>query len=189
MELTSLGIGGAWLAESEVWPDSRGHLREWFKHEDIFKRAGINFGVQQANLSVSKKGVIRGIHFSFAPEGQSKLVTCVSGSILDVIVDVRPTSKTFGKHLSVELKAQEGRSILIEHGLGHGFISMEDDSAVAYLLSSAFNPKHEAGINPFDPDLKINWQIERLAGTAVALSQKDLTAPSLKDHLASKNRN
>jgi dTDP-4-dehydrorhamnose 3,5-epimerase len=187
MELTPLGIEGAWLAESKAWPDSRGHLREWFKYSDIVNQTGIDFKVEQANISVSKKGVIRGIHYSNAPEGQAKWVTCVKGAIRDVIVDVRPTSQTFGRHISVELRAQEGRSVLIGHGLGHGFIAMEDDSVVSYLISSEFDPKHELGIHPFDQSLKINWQIERLGGSAVIVSEKDIVASSFKDLIASKN--
>ena len=187
MDLTPLGIQGAWLAESKAWPDSRGHLREWFKQKDVLLQTGIDFKVQQANISLSRKGVIRGIHYSTALEGQSKWVTCVSGVILDVIVDLRPSSQTFGRYVSVELRAQEGRSVLIEGGLGHGFISMEDNSVVAYLLSSEFNPKYELGIHPFDQDLEINWQIERLEGSQVTISDKDLSAPTLRDQIAPKN--
>ena len=188
MNLCPLGIEGAWLAESEVWTDNRGYFNEWFKHKEILAKTGIDFNVEQANVSRSAKGVIRGIHFSNAPQGQAKWIKCLSGSILDVIVDVRPGSQTFKEHLSVELKAGDGRSLLIDRALGHGFISLEDNSTVAYLTSSEFNSIQEVGFDPFDPALKIDWQIERLGGSKVVLSEKDLTAPTLKELLASKNK-
>ena len=147
---------------------------------------GINFSVQQANVSLSKRGVIRGIHYSRAPEGQAKWVTCVAGAIMDVVIDIRPTSQTFGKHVSVELNAQEGKSVLIESGLGHGFVAMEDNSVVAYILSSKFNPIYEMGLNPLDPELGIDWQFARLGGLEVVLSEKDLTAPNFRDLIAPK---
>jgi dTDP-4-dehydrorhamnose 3,5-epimerase len=188
MELTPLGIEGAWLAESEVWSDNRGNLKEWFKHKEIFEKTGIDFAVQQANISSSNKGVIRGIHFSCAPQGQAKWVSCVSGVILDVVVDTRPSSPTFKKYVSVELNGGDGKAVLIDHGLGHGFISLQDETAVAYLLSSEFNPQYEIGFNPLDPTLGINWQTERLGGLNVTLSEKDLIAPTLKDLLESKSK-
>jgi dTDP-4-dehydrorhamnose 3,5-epimerase len=186
MELTPLGIEGVWLAESPVWSDDRGGFREWFKGEDVRSITGIDFSIQQANVSLSKKGVIRGIHFSLAPKGQAKWVSCVSGAILDVIVDVRPTSQTFGQYVSVDLNSQQGKSIFIERGLGHGFIALEDNSTVAYFQSSEFNPKYELGINPFDPDIEIDWQIGRIGDSKVILSEKDSAAPNLRDLVALK---
>jgi len=97
MKLTPLGIEGVWVAESPVWRDDRGFFREWFKAEDIKKVTGRNFSIEQANISVSSAGTLRGIHYSIAPRGQAKWITCVSGSIKDVIVDIRPDSQTFGK--------------------------------------------------------------------------------------------
>lgn len=187
MKLTPLEIEGAWLAESDVWTDNRGRLNEWFKHKEIFEKTGIDFAALQANISSSKKGVIRGIHFSCAPEGQAKWVSCVAGVILDVVVDTRPSSPTFSKYVSVELKGGDGKAVLIAQGLGHGFISLHDESAVAYLLSSEFNPQYELGFSPLDPTLEINWQTERLDGIKVTLSKKDLSAPTLRDLLTSKN--
>ena len=123
MKLTSLGIDGAWVAESPVWSDERGFFREWFKSEDVLAATGINFSIQQANISQSQRRVIRGIHYSLAPEGQAKWVTCVNGRIRDVIVDIRPGSPTFGKSVFVELNGLDGLAVLIGPGLGHGFAS------------------------------------------------------------------
>ena len=181
MELTPLGIEGAWLAESPVWSDDRGFFREWFKREEIFSKTGIDFSAQQANISVSNKGVIRGIHYSLAPEGQAKWVTCVTGSVIDVIVDIRPNSPTYKKVEYINLKGNESRSLLIGEGLGHGFISLEDGSSLSYLLSSPYLPESEFEILPTDETLKINWHRELVGEFGIVLSLEDAQAPSLDD--------
>jgi dTDP-4-dehydrorhamnose 3,5-epimerase len=178
MELTPLGIEGAWLAQSPVRHDARGFFREWFKREDIYAKTGIDFPVNQANISISKKGVIRGIHYSLAPGSQAKWITCVSGSIKDVIVDIRPKSPTFKKIEYVNLSANDGKCVLISGGLGHGFISLEETSCISYLLSSSYLPEFEFGIYPFDTDLNINWG--DLGGASV-LSSNDKNSLSLRE--------
>ena len=177
MELTPLGIEGAWLAESPVWSDERGFFREWFKSEDIEKATGKSFGIEQANISVSSKGTLRGIHYSIAPRGQAKWVTCVAGSIKDVIVDIRPESKTFGKWVEVELKGDSGKAVLISEGLGHGFLALEDNTTVAYLVSTPFSPTYEYEINPLDERIGITWG---MGNQDLRISEKDLRAPSLE---------
>ena len=178
MELTPLGIEGAWLAESPVFSDDRGHFREWFKHEEIYFKTGFNFSVLQANVSESKRGVIRGIHYSLSPEGQAKWITCLSGAILDVIVDIRPNSPTFKKVELIRIDATCQKSLLVGSGLGHGFISLSENSTVSYLLSSRYNPTLEYAINFFDKDLKIDL-CDLLADTNPLLSEKDRLAPGL----------
>lgn len=175
MKLTPLSIDGAWLAEFPLHNDNRGSFREWFKHSEILEKTGSNFLVSQANISVSSYGVVRGIHYSLSPEGQAKWITCLKGSILDVIVDIRPMSPTFRRVEHVDLCAREGRAVLISQGLGHGFAAFEDDSVVSYLLSSPFSPITEYAINPFDIDLGIQWQTKN-----PILSLKDMNAPSLE---------
>jgi dTDP-4-dehydrorhamnose 3,5-epimerase len=108
MELTPLGIDGVWLAGSPVWSDDRGFFREWFKSADIEDATGRDFGIEQANISLSSRGTLRGIHYSIAPRGQAKWITCVSGSIQDVIVDIRPELSTFGQWIEVELMCNLG---------------------------------------------------------------------------------
>jgi dTDP-4-dehydrorhamnose 3,5-epimerase len=181
MELTPLGIEGVWLAESPVWNDDRGYFREWFKHEEVFSMTGIDFSVQQANISSSQRGVIRGIHYSLAPEGQAKWVTCVQGSILDVVVDLRPESTTFKEYEIIDLKGNEGRALLIGSGLGHGFLSLEDNTTTSYLLSSQYSPDFEYEIQPTDPELNIDWHLELIGGVGVVVSKKDAQAPTLKE--------
>jgi dTDP-4-dehydrorhamnose 3,5-epimerase len=176
MEITPLGIQGAWLATSPLWADDRGGFREWFRFADIEAVTGINFSVAQANLSESKGGVVRGIHYSLAPMGQAKWVTCVTGAIRDVIVDIRPTSPTYGKYVSVDLVGGDGQVVLIGASLGHGFVSLIDGSTVAYLVTSPYSPNDEFEINPLDPVIAIDWG---LPSSELLLSPKDVGAPGL----------
>ena len=180
MELTPLGIDGVWLAESPAWSDDRGFFREWFKSEDIKTATGRDFRIEQANISLSSAGTLRGIHYSIASRGQAKWITCVSGSIQDVIVDIRPESKTFGQWVDVELKGDSGKAILISEGLGHGFLALEDNTAVAYLVSTPFSLMDEFEINPLDTKISINW---RMKLGELKMSQKDLHAPTLDQQL------
>ena len=178
MELTPLGIEGAWLAESPVWSDDRGFFREWFKSESIKQVVGREFNVEQANISSSTKGTVRGIHYSLAAKGQAKWVTCVSGLIKDVIVDIRPSSKTYGKWIEIELNGTSGNAVLLGEGLGHGFISLADVSTVAYLVSSQFSPSEEFEINPLDPAIAIKWGLPL---SELKISEKDKNAPMLEE--------
>jgi dTDP-4-dehydrorhamnose 3,5-epimerase len=181
MDFSQLEIDGAWIATSSVWTDERGSFNEWFKGADVLASTGIDFKAAQANISISDRGVIRGIHYSLAPEGQAKWVTCVSGSLVDVIVDIRPRSKTYGKYISVNLAGRDGRAVLIGPQLGHGFVSLEAGTAISYLLSSPYSPGNEYEINPFDPEINIDWKLKQLEGTKVLLSKKDETAPLLAE--------
>ena len=176
MELTPLGIEGAWLAESPVWSDNRGFFREWFKSERIKQVVGRDFYIEQANISVSTKGTLRGIHYSIAPRGQAKWITCVSGSIQDVIVDIRSASETFGQWVAVELKGDSGKAVFIKEGLGHGFLALEENTAVAYLTSTPFSLTDEYEINPLDQKIGINWRIKT---RKLKISDKDKAAPTL----------
>jgi dTDP-4-dehydrorhamnose 3,5-epimerase len=181
MDLTPLSIEGAWLAESPVHKDDRGIFREWFKREEIERKTKFNFSPAQANISISNKGVIRGIHYSIAPEGQAKWITCVNGSILDVVVDIRPNSATYKRIEYVHLNGDDERSLLISHGLGHGFLSLEENSTVAYLLSSQYSPENELEVVPTDKDLNIDWHLQLVGGSGLILSTKDAQAPTLKE--------
>lgn len=181
MKIMQLEIDGAWLAEYPVWADQRGSFREWFTSADVFDATQIEFTVKQANISTSARGVVRGIHYSLALAGQAKWVTCVHGSIKDVIVDIRSESETFGKYVEVELTAGSGHAVLIGEGLGHGFVSLAEDSTVAYLVSSPFSPTEEFEINPLDPAIGIDWGIP---SDELILSAKDSAAPNLIQRLS-----
>jgi dTDP-4-dehydrorhamnose 3,5-epimerase len=124
--------------------------------------------MKQANTSISAKGVIRGIHFSNSQFGQSKIVTCTAGSILDVVVDLRAHSNTFGKSLEIELNSESGLSVYISSGLGHGFQALEEKTAVTYLLDRTYEPSSEFTINPLDIELALNWPL-----SSWVMSEKD----------------
>ena len=181
MEITPLGIQGAWLVQSKVFEDERGSFREWFKYVQVNECMRVNFLVKQANVATSKKGVIRGIHYSLSKSGQSKWITCLSGHVIDIIVDIRPNSPTFKKYELIDLKLGDGRSLLVGSGLGHGYMSVEDNSTIAYLLNSSYSPSEEFEINPMDPELAIKWPLELLGGVGLVLSQKDKSAPSIRE--------
>jgi dTDP-4-dehydrorhamnose 3,5-epimerase len=184
MNLTPLGLEGAWLAESPVWSDDRGFFREWFKSEDVKAATGREFGIEQANISLSSAGTLRGIHYSIALRGQAKWITCVSGSIQDVIVDIRPDSKTFGQWIDIELKGDSGKAVLISEVLGHGFLALEDNTAVAYLASTPFSSTDEFEINPLEEEIGIRWGMDL---SSLKISGKDKIAPTLAERLAEGN--
>jgi dTDP-4-dehydrorhamnose 3,5-epimerase len=158
-----------------VYPDERGFFREWFKASSL-QKMGINFSVEQANFSVSKQGVIRGLHYSLAPKGQSKLVTCVQGEIMDVLVDIRVGSPTYLEHINLELNSNSGISILIATGVAHGFSVPKETSAISYLNSSEYSSKFERSINPLDDQLNLDWRLPN--GTHEILSKSDASAAS-----------
>lgn len=184
MKLNPLEIEGAWIAEAPVWNDERGSFREWFKLSDISDISGHDFSVAQSNISTSNKGVLRGIHYSLAKGGQAKWVTCVSGHVIDVVVDIRLDSPTYKKYELIDLKGGEGRAVLVGAGLGHGFLSLEEGSIVSYLLDSLYSPSEEFEINPLDPELGIKWPLELVGGMGLILSPKDAQAPSLAERAA-----
>ena len=180
MKLTPLDIEGVWVADSPVLRDSRGIFREWFKADSVKEVTGRDFGIEQANISVSSKGTLRGIHYSIAPRGQAKWITCVSGAIKDVTVDIRIESPTFGQWVEVELRGDSGKAVLIREGLGHGFIALEDNTTVAYLVSTPFSPTNEFEINPLDEEIAINWGMQI---SDLKISDKDRKAPTLQERL------
>jgi len=176
--MREIGITGAFVSEHKVHGDSRGHFREWFKKSD-FENAGVDFNITQANYSMSVKGVLRGVHFSISPKGQSKLVTCAYGEILDVLIDLRLGSPTYLKVEKVSLKASEGDVLFIPSGVGHSFLVMSDSAAVTYLTSSEFDPDSEKTVSPLDKELGIDWPT--LDGVELSLSERDKSAPTLAE--------
>lgn len=175
-----LGIEGAWVMTPRQHGDPRGLFLEWFK-ADLFEQAvGHPFTLAQANCSVSSRSTLRGIHFADVPPGQAKYVTCMNGRVLDVVVDLRVGSPTFGQWEAVELETASRRAVYLSEGLGHGFVALEDASTVAYLCSTAYNPIAEHEVHPFDEDLRIDWGI---SVDEASLSSKDAAAPSLHEAL------
>ena len=137
--------------------DARGAFFEWFTDSEFTAFAGHRFDLHQANCSVSAAGMLRGVHFAQLPPSQAKYVTCPRGKVLDVIVDIRVGSPTFGRWDSVLLDDRDHRSVYISEGLGHAFLALEDDSTVMYLCSARLRPEREHTINALDPALDIVW--------------------------------
>jgi dTDP-4-dehydrorhamnose 3,5-epimerase len=175
----ALAVEGALVIESPVFPDERGYFREWFQRSAL-RDLGVDFPIDQANLSVSRRDVVRGLHYSIAPEGQAKLVTCGHGSLVDVLVDIRVGSPTFGAIATVELAADAGRTVYVPSGVAHGVCMTSEVTALLYLLSSPYNAAMELDINPFDPALAIDWPL----GGPPVVSAKDRDAPGLDQRRA-----
>ncbi len=174
MSATALDVEGAYVLASPVWPDERGFFREWFTRSAL-EELGVDLTVAQANLSMSVRDVVRGLHYSVAPEGQAKLVTCAYGTLVDVLVDVREGSPSFGAVATVELAADADRAVYLPAGVAHGFCVTSEVAALCYLLSSPYNAPMELEIDPFDPAIAVRWP---LSGPA-KVSDKDRDAPSL----------
>jgi dTDP-4-dehydrorhamnose 3,5-epimerase len=171
-----LAVPGAWEITPALHTDSRGAFYEWFTDSEFESFAGHRFDLRQANCSVSAAGVLRGVHFAQVPPSQAKYVTCLHGSVFDVIVDIRVGSPTFGKWDAVVLDDHHRRSVYLSEGLGHAFLALKDDSTVMYLCSAGYAPDREHTINALDPALDINWPA---ADGEPILSDRDRQAPTL----------
>jgi dTDP-4-dehydrorhamnose 3,5-epimerase len=176
-----LTVPGAWEITPTLLGDPRGVFLEAFKAETFSAALGHRFDLGQANCSVSAAGVVRGIHFADVPPGQAKYVTCMRGAVLDVVVDIRVGSATFGQWDSVLLDDVDRKAIYLGEGLGHAFMSLEDDTTVLYLCSTPYASGREHGIHPLDPDVAIEWPHTARDGSPIEplLSDKDAVAPSL----------
>ncbi|QCQ93223.1 dTDP-4-dehydrorhamnose 3,5-epimerase family protein [Rhodococcus sp. SGAir0479] len=188
MEYRELKVPGAWEITPRQFGDHRGVFLEWFKEPGptgFSSATGRTLDLQQANCSVSAAGVLRGIHFADVPPGQAKYVTCVKGAVLDVVVDVRAGSPTFGQWDAVLLDDADRRAVFVSEGLGHGFLALEDDSTVIYLCSSGYAPEREHEVSPLDPGIGIDWPVVGRDGRPLqwTLSDKDLAAPALRQAL------
>ena len=176
MKVRPLTIDGAFEVTPVQHTDPRGTFLEWYRFDTLAAAVGHPLELAQANLSVSARDVVRGIHFADVPPGQAKYVICVAGAVLDVVVDIRVGSPTFGRWESVQLDDEERRAVYLAEGLGHGFCALSSRATVAYLCSSTYRPGHEHGIHPLDPELGISWP----AATPL-LSEKDAAASSLSE--------
>ena len=177
MNARSLSIHGAWVLQSQVFADERGTFTEWFKSSLLTDLTGEQFEPLQANVSVSQAGVIRGIHYSLAPSGQAKLVTVMSGSIIDFAIDVRIGSPTFGRYESVLLSAGDGQAMFLRSDMAHAFQALENNTVVSYLISSEYSPTEEKEISPMCSVLGIQWS----PTLPMVLSEKDRDAPDLSE--------
>jgi dTDP-4-dehydrorhamnose 3,5-epimerase len=172
-----LGFDGAWIFKPQIHRDARGSFLEWFRGVEFAARAGHDLGLAQANCSVSRRGVLRGVHYADVPPGQAKYVTCVSGEVLDAVVDLRTGSPTFGRWATTRLDDTARHSLYVAEGIGHAFMALSDEAVVIYLCSEPYAPGREHGVHPLDPSIGIAWP----AGIDPVLSPKDAAAPSLAE--------
>ncbi|WP_190197013.1 dTDP-4-dehydrorhamnose 3,5-epimerase [Streptomyces djakartensis] len=172
-----LSISGAWVHEPKIFPDSRGSFHEWFKASLFTETVGHPLKLAQANMSVSSLGALRGIHFADVPPSQAKYIKCVRGAVLDVVVDIRTGSPTFGQWEAVRLDDLDHHAVYLSEGLGHAFMALTEDAIVVYLCSEGYAPEREHGIQPLDPALGIDWP----ADITPLLSAKDEQAPTLAE--------
>ena len=175
MNITKTDIQGLIIIEPQIFKDSRGCFFESWNAKK-FKQLGISEDFVQDNQSVSSKGVLRGLHFQNPPYAQAKLVRVIKGSVLDVAVDLRKNSPTYGKHVSVILSEQNNKSFFIPKGFAHGFLSLEDNTVFNYKCSDYYNKESEGSLLWNDEDLKIDWQIDN-----PLISEKDLQADFFKN--------
>ncbi|PWJ56031.1 dTDP-4-dehydrorhamnose 3,5-epimerase [Quadrisphaera granulorum] len=183
MLIEPLPVTGAWSITPRQFGDDRGTFLEAFKNDALAEVIGHPLHVAQVNCSVSAAGVLRGVHFADVPPGQAKYVTCTVGAVLDVIVDIRIGSPTYGRWTSVLLDDVDRRAVYLSEGLGHAFCSLADGSTVTYLCSTGYNPTGEHGVHPLDPAIGIAWPTHGRDGQPLTyeLSAKDEAAPTLAE--------
>jgi len=173
MKFTQTGLQGLVVIEPTVFEDNRGAFFEAYNSR-VFKQNGIDCAFIQDNQSSSSKGVIRGLHFQKAPFAQAKLVRVLHGTILDVAVDIRKDSATYGQHFSLQLSAQNNQQLFIPAGFAHGFSVLSNTAVVLYKCDQPYSKESEGGISYNDPQLNINWQV---APAEAIVSEKDLLLP------------
>lgn len=156
MKIRPLGVEGSFEVTPTPRSDPRGLFLEWYRFDHLAEEVGHPLRLAQANISVSTAGVVRGIHFANVPPGQAKYITCVRGALLDVVVDIRIGSPTFGRWETVRLDDVDRRCVYVAEGLGHGYCALTD-ATIVYLCSETYNPTGEHGVHPLDPELAIEW--------------------------------
>ena len=177
MNVIETALDGVKIIEPRIFGDDRGYFFESW-NEKAFTEAGINCKWVQDNESKSRFGVLRGLHFQAAPYTQAKLVRVIQGAVLDVAVDIRKGSPTFGKHVAVELSSENKRMLFVPRGFAHGFAVLSDEVIFAYKCDNPYMPSHERGIAFDDPDLGIDWKV---SVDKFILSAKDTVNPRLRD--------
>ena len=178
MKITKTQLKGCFILEPTLYEDERGIFFESYHKTNLEKALGETINFVQDNISVSKKGVLRGLHFQAGKHAQTKLVQVLQGEVLDVVVDLRKESNTYGQHFKLKLSSKNRKSIFIPKGMAHGFLSMTHEVIFAYKCDAHYRKESEGGIKYNDPDLDIDWETQ---GMELILSPKDLDLPLWKD--------
>ena len=168
------------MIEPKVHGDHRGYFMETFRHDQFEQAIGYKVNFIQDNESKSSKGVLRGLHFQLAPFAQSKLVRVIEGAVLDVAVDIRKGSSTYGQHVAVELSDENKKQMFVPRGFAHGFVVLTDTATFSYKVDNYYSPECDRGLAFDDPKLNIDWQLKQ---SELLLSDKDTRQPSLGDLL------
>lgn len=176
MTFTRTEIPDVVIIEPTVHGDSRGYFVETFRQDKLEEFLGYKINFCQDNESKSSKGVLRGLHYQLPPHAQTKLVRVIQGKVLDVAVDIRKNSPTFGQHVAVELSAENKKQMFVPRGFAHGFVVLEEDTIFAYKVDNYYSPECDRGIAFDDEDLNINWILKK---EELKLSQKDTKQPKL----------
>jgi dTDP-4-dehydrorhamnose 3,5-epimerase len=179
MNITQTPISDLLVIEPKVWKDNRGYFYESY-NSTLFAQAGIEAQFVQGNQSYSQRGALRGLHAQRSPFAQGKLVRVIQGSVLDVAVDIRTGSETFGQHYSLVLSGTNHKQLWVPPGFLHGFLTLEDDTIFTYKVSNYYDKASEIGVIWNDPQLKIDWS-ENMEEDALILSEKDLVLPAFAD--------
>jgi dTDP-4-dehydrorhamnose 3,5-epimerase len=182
VQIRELSIPDAYEITPVQRRDDRGVFLEWYRHDVLEEAVGHSLDLRQANSSVSKKGVVRGVHFADIPRGQAKYVTTTRGAVLDFVVDIRVGSPTFGLWDSVVLDDVDRRAVYLAEGLGHAFVALTEGATVSYLVSDTYNAEREHGIDPLDERIQLEFP---LPASDLLLSPKDVSSPSLDEAVAS----
>jgi dTDP-4-dehydrorhamnose 3,5-epimerase len=177
VKVRELAVPDSYVLDLVPHGDSRGRFTEWYRADVLADATGRTLPLAQANHSVSARGVLRGVHVTQVPPGQAKYVYCPAGRVLDVVIDLRVGSPTFGVHDSVLLDSDEPRAVYLAEGLGHAFLSLADSSSITYLVSTGYSPDREFTVDPFDPALALPWP----GDLKFELSDRDRAAPSLAE--------
>lgn len=180
MKVRELTIPDAYEISTDVFPDDRGLFVNPFRGDVLADALGHSLQVAQTNHSASKRGVVRGVHFALLPPGQAKYVYAPRGAALDIVVDIRVGSPTYGQHDVVRLDDRDFRAIYLSEGLGHCVVALEEDTVVSYLCSTGYDPGREKGISPVDPELRLPIPTD----VTPLLSPKDTAAPTLAEAAA-----
>jgi dTDP-4-dehydrorhamnose 3,5-epimerase len=178
MQFIPQSIPDMLVIEPKVHGDQRGYFVETFRHDKLEQALGYNVHFVQDNESKSSKGVLRGLHFQLAPHAQSKLVRVIEGSVLDVAVDIRKGSPTFGQHVAVELTGDNKKQVFVPRGFAHGFVVLTDTATFAYKVDNYYSPDCDRGLAFDDKKLNIDWQ---LSLESLLLSDKDTKQPTLAE--------
>jgi dTDP-4-dehydrorhamnose 3,5-epimerase len=180
MEIIKTRFKDLYIIQPKVYQDDRGYFLETFSQKVFKKKTGLKIDFVQDNESKSKRGVLRGLHYQMGDLAQSKLVRAIDGIILDVVLDIRPDSDTFGETFKITLNSKDKNQLFIPKGFAHGFVAMSDDAVFAYKCDNFYYPEFEAGIDALDPDLSIDWLIPN---SDLIRSDKDKLLCTFADYL------